>query len=135
MKGKNMGVSTRLVAATLSMIAAAGMLVAQTAGAGALTGTVTDPSGAVVPSVSVTITSLNTGQFRFNFDMTLGKTTRVGGIHENATLQFRAEFFNRFNHPQSSNPTLTDNSAATFGQITSTSVNPRLVQLALKYVL
>ncbi len=115
------------------MIAAAGMLVAQTAGTGALTGTVTDASGAVVPSVSVTLTSRDTGQARFNFDLTLGKTTRVGGIHENATLQFRAEFFNLFNHPQFSNPTLTFNSAPTFGQITSTSVNPRLVQLALKY--
>jgi hypothetical protein len=66
--------------------------------------------------------------------VTLGKTMRVGEIHENSTLQFRAEFFNLFNHPQFSNPTLTFNSVATFGTITSASVNPRLVQLALKYV-
>jgi hypothetical protein len=43
------------------------------------------------------------------------------------------ELYNIWNHPQFSNPTLTYN-AATFGQITSTAVNPRLVQLALKYV-
>jgi hypothetical protein len=74
------------------------------------------------------------GPGQFNFDLTLGKTTRVGGIHENATLQFRAEFFNLFNHPQFSNPAVAFNSASSFGQITSASVNPRLVQLALKYV-
>jgi hypothetical protein len=74
------------------------------------------------------------GPGQFNFDLTLAKTTRVGGIHENGTLQFRAEFFNMFNHPQFSNPAIAFNSAGTFGQITSASVNPRLVQLALKYI-
>jgi len=72
------------------------------------------------------------GPGQFNFDATLAKITRVGGIHENATLQFRAEFYNFFNHPQFSNPAVAYN-AGTFGQITSTSVNPRLIQLALKY--
>jgi hypothetical protein len=57
----------------------------------------------------------------------------VGGIHENATLQFRAEFFNLFNHSQFSNPA-SNVGAGNFGQITSTSVNPRLMQLALKYI-
>ena len=64
----------------------------------------------------------------------LAKLTRVGGIHENATLQFRAEFFNLFNHPQFNIPQgLNFGAAGDFGQITSTSVNPRLIQLALKY--
>ena len=44
------------------------------------------------------------GPGQFNFDVTLGKSTRVGGIHENAQLQFRAEFFNLFNHSQFGNP-------------------------------
>ncbi|HEY7387156.1 MAG TPA: carboxypeptidase-like regulatory domain-containing protein, partial [Bryobacteraceae bacterium] len=44
------------------------------------------------------------GPGQFNFDTALIKNTRVGGIHEEATLQFRAEFFNIFNHPQFSNP-------------------------------
>ncbi|PYS53834.1 MAG: carboxypeptidase regulatory-like domain-containing protein, partial [Acidobacteria bacterium] len=39
-------------------------LMAQTAGTGALTGTVTDSSGAVVPGVMVTVISLDTGQSR-----------------------------------------------------------------------
>jgi hypothetical protein len=73
------------------------------------------------------------GPGQFNFDATISKTTRVGGIHENAALQFRAEFFNLFNHPQFNNP---DNGRTdgSFGQISSTSVNARLIQLALKYI-
>ena len=43
---------------------------AQTAGTGALTGTVKDPSGAVVPNATITLTSLDTGQVRT--DMTGG---------------------------------------------------------------
>src|SRR3984893_12991625 len=39
-------------------------LMAQTAGTGALTGTVTDSSGAVVPGATVTATSADTGQAR-----------------------------------------------------------------------
>jgi hypothetical protein len=83
------------------------------------------------------------GPGQFNFDVTLGKSTRVGGIHENAQLQFRAEFFNVFNHSQFGNPGLqgvgvapvaNNLGAGNFGQITSLSVNPRLMQLALKYV-
>ena len=73
--------------------------------------------------------------------MAILKTTRIGGIRESATLQFRAEFFNTFNHPQFNNPSagcgLTANSvevssASSFG-IISESVNPRLIQFALKY--
>ena len=72
------------------------------------------------------------GPGQFNWDMALVKTTRVGGLKEGATLQFRTEFFNTFNHPQFNNPAV-NIALATFGQITSTSVNPRLVQFALKY--
>jgi hypothetical protein len=73
------------------------------------------------------------GPGQANFDATLSRRIRVGGIHEDANLQFRAEFFNVFNHPQFSNPA--NNLALTnFGQISSASVNSRLVQLALKYV-
>jgi hypothetical protein len=60
--------------------------------------------------------------------------TKVGGIHEDATLQFRAEFFNAFNHAQFNNPATNLSSAGTFGQITTTTVNPRVIQLALKYI-
>jgi hypothetical protein len=66
-----------------------------------------------------------------NFDLALIKNTKVGWPSENLNLEFRVEMFNAFNHPQFSNP---DNSFSdsSFGQISSTSVNPRIVQLALK---
>ena len=70
------------------------------------------------------------GPGQFNFDTALLKNTHIG---EKLNVQFRAEFYNLFNHPQFSNPAVVD-STATFGQITSTSVNPRLIQFALKYV-
>jgi hypothetical protein len=74
------------------------------------------------------------GPDQVNFDTAAVKATRVGGLREHATLQFRAEFFNIFNHPQFANPVSTDVSQPNFGWITDTSVNPRLVQLALKYI-
>jgi hypothetical protein len=65
--------------------------------------------------------------------MSMTKTTVVGGIREGATLQFRSEFFNTFNHAQFNAP-VTNVAAGNFGSITSTSVNPRLIQFALKYI-
>jgi hypothetical protein len=73
------------------------------------------------------------GPGQFNWDASLSKTTRVGGLREDATLEFRTEFFNAFNHAQFNNPAVVDDSKGTFGQITSTSVNPRLIQFGLKY--
>jgi hypothetical protein len=71
------------------------------------------------------------GPGNFNFDTSLIKNTR---IRERHIVQFRAEFFNFFNHAQFSNPTnLAVSTPGTFGQITTTSVGPRVVQFALKY--
>jgi hypothetical protein len=69
------------------------------------------------------------GPGQVNFDVSL---TKFFTIHENQRLQFRSEFFNLFNHAQFANPSVAANQA-TFGQITSTSVSPRVIQLALKY--
>jgi hypothetical protein len=74
------------------------------------------------------------GPGQFNFDATIQKTTKVGGVREDASVVFRAEFFNVFNHPQFNTPSSVDVSKSTFGQITSASVNPRLIQFALKYM-
>jgi carboxypeptidase family protein len=80
------------------------------------------------------------GPGQFNWDFSVLKNTSLG---ENRSLQFRAEFFNIFNHTQFDNPNpnsipyqpaLPNVSAPNFGQIVNTSVNPRVIQLALKFV-
>ncbi len=73
------------------------------------------------------------GPGQWNVDFSLSKTTVVGGLRESATLVFRAEFYNAFNHAQFSNPG-TALATATFGVITQTSVAPRLIQFGLKYL-
>ncbi len=64
-----------------------------------------------------------------NMDMALAK--RFQGWNDRSGLEFRAEFFNVLNTPQFRDPDL-DRSSASFGQIRATSVNPRMMQLALK---
>ena len=71
------------------------------------------------------------GPGNFNWDISIVKTFH---ITERQTMIFRSEFFNTFNHPQFANPAVAIDSPATFGQITATSVNPRLIQFALKYL-
>jgi hypothetical protein len=85
------------------------------------------------------------GPGQFDFDTSLIKTTH---IDETRSFQIRAEFFNLFNHPQFNNPaqgllgaqgTLPNLSAGSFNSptgswITATSVNPRIIQVALKFV-
>lgn len=67
-----------------------------------------------------------------NYDISLSKRTSVWGPKEGANVEFRAEFFNAFNHPQFVDPGL-NVSFSNFGQIGATSVAPRLIQFALKY--
>jgi Carboxypeptidase regulatory-like domain/TonB dependent receptor len=72
------------------------------------------------------------GPGQFNFDISIIKTTHVT---ERQQVIFRAEFFNAFNHAQFSNPVgLGVDNPSTFGEITTTSVNPRIIQFALKYL-
>jgi hypothetical protein len=71
------------------------------------------------------------GPGQFNWDITLNKMTK---IREGHSLQFRTEFYNAFNHAQFANPAAQRNSAASFGNITATTVNPRIVQFGLKYI-
>jgi hypothetical protein len=73
------------------------------------------------------------GPGQYDWDLSLVKKTVVGGLNETGYLEFRSEFFNAFNHPQFSSPTAND-ASSTFGYITSTSVGPRIIQFALKYV-
>lgn len=82
------------------------------------------------------------GPGQFNFDTTLSKQFRVT---ESSNLQFRAEFFNLLNHPQFNGISPGSGTGGTTSflpqpfnagasTITNTSVNPRVIQLALKYV-
>jgi Carboxypeptidase regulatory-like domain len=52
---------------------------------------------------------------------------------ENMGLDFRAEFFNLWNHAQFGLPGVDINSPATFGKINYTVNNPRLIQFGLKF--
>jgi hypothetical protein len=70
---------------------------------------------------------------QFDFDASLVKNVILRGIREKAFLQVRDQFFNLLNHPQFANPA-NDPAVGSFGQITSTTVHQRHLQLALKYV-
>ena len=65
-----------------------------------------------------------------NLDFTLLKDTRIA---ERANLQLRAEAFNALNTPHLWAPNTNINSVQ-FGRISSTTGNPRVLQLALKLV-
>jgi hypothetical protein len=69
-----------------------------------------------------------------NTDLSLIKMFHVKWPSEAAGVEFRAELFNAFNHPQFADPGLSvdDVSTAPFGVINATSVSPRITQFALK---
>ena len=82
------------------------------------------------------------GPGQFNFDASLIKTTH---ITEKSTLQIRAEFFNLLNHPQFAALDPSSGTGGTLsslpqpleagqGNIVSTSVNPRIIQLGAKFI-
>lgn len=63
-----------------------------------------------------------------NIDLSAVKNTV---FHDRYRLEFRAEFFNAFNHPSFGNPNTTVGSPS-FGVITSTRTNNRQIQFGLK---
>jgi hypothetical protein len=63
--------------------------------------------------------------------MSLFKEFSISRLREGMHLQFRAEAFNVFNHPQFQGPH-TVVGQSDFGTITETVNNPRELQLALK---
>src|SRR5437879_12226660 len=72
--------SKRLLSVVALLAMAVGFLLAQSAGTGAITGTVTDASGAVVPNVTVTLTNAGTNQTR-------SATTGTDGIYRCNSLE------------------------------------------------
>jgi hypothetical protein len=71
------------------------------------------------------------GPGQSNVDLGFMRSVPISPRREHTSLVIRAEFFNLLNHPQFSNPNSTYGSSS-FGIISSTSVNPRVGQLALK---
>jgi hypothetical protein len=81
------------------------------------------------------------GPGQHNLDMAV---ERIFPVRETSSFRFRAEFFNLTNTPQFANPstnlgygdpTLPNPTAsASFGRITSTATNPRIIQFAAKYI-
>jgi hypothetical protein len=65
-----------------------------------------------------------------NWDISIIKDTMISEGHR---FQFRTEFYNAFNMPQFGGPS-SDVTSSTFGQINSTTVNPRLIQFGFKYI-
>jgi hypothetical protein len=76
-------------------------------------------------------TGIVDGPGQSNVDLAVMRAVPLHWPSESSTLQIRAEFFNALNHPQFSNPNSTYGSS-TFGVISSTSVNPRVGQVAVK---
>jgi hypothetical protein len=77
-------------------------------------------------------TGVVNGPGQANVDLAFSKTVAINWPVEKSSLQFRGEFYNALNHPQFSNPD-TNRTSPTFGSITSTAVNPRVAQLALRF--
>ncbi len=79
------------------------------------------------------------GPGQFNWDISVLKTTK---LTEGLSMQFRTDFYNAFNHPQftdpgqsvGGSPSLVDITSPTYGRITNTSVNPRLIQFGLRFL-
>lgn len=72
------------------------------------------------------------GPGTFNFNLSMMKRFQMP-FSEKHSLEFRAEAFNAFNTPQFANPDPNLGDTA-FGQISSTKIDNREIQLALKYI-
>ena len=84
--------------------------------------------GQLAETITVQGTAALVGPRRFNVDMGLTRSFRIGGERR---IQFRAEGFNVLNRVNLSNPVSALNNP-NFGLITSAG-DPRIMQLALKY--
>ena len=102
------------------------------------------PASCALPKIGNGVGFGNTGigsflsPGQYNWDMSIAKNIKIG---ESKSLVLRGEFFNTFNHPQFSfnpvdDPALAaqDTQASNFGQVTVSSVNPRLIQLVAKFL-
>ena len=70
------------------------------------------------------------GPFQQNWDLQIAKNWMVT---ESQSIKFSADMFNVWNHPVFDKPSITDIENPSFGQITNTVGNPRLMQFSLRY--
>ena len=77
-------------------------------------------------------TGIVDGPRQANVDLAFSKTIAMNWPVEKSSVQFRAELYNALNHPQFANPD-TNFTSPTFGVISSTAVNARVGQLALRF--
>jgi Carboxypeptidase regulatory-like domain/TonB dependent receptor/TonB-dependent Receptor Plug Domain len=77
-------------------------------------------------------TGIVDGPAQANIDLAISKAVPLNWPIEGNSFQFRAEAYNALNHPQFTNPDA-NFASPTFGVISSTAVNPRVVQLALRF--
>jgi hypothetical protein len=79
------------------------------------------------------------GPGQFNWNISILKNTQ---ITEKLKMQFRSDFYNAFNHPQFADPGgggfgsigYENITAANYGQVLHTSVNPRLIQFGVHFI-
>ena len=76
-------------------------------------------------------TGITNGPGQANIDLAISKTTPLRSLSDSSSVQFRTEMYNAFNHPQFADPD-NDFASPAFGVIRRTSVNPRVVQFAIK---
>jgi hypothetical protein len=76
-------------------------------------------------------TGITNGPGQANIDLAISKTTPLRWLSDSSSVQFRTEMYNALNHPQFADPD-NDFASPAFGVIRRTSVNPRVVQFALK---
>jgi hypothetical protein len=77
-------------------------------------------------------TGITVGPGQANLDIAVSKSIALASIAGAGFLEIGADFFNAFNHPQFANPDANFTSP-TFGVISSTAVNPRIGQMALRF--
>jgi hypothetical protein len=73
-----------------------------------------------------------TGPGQYNADFAVIRKFPLKWMTSGSAVEFRTEFFNAFNTPEFSDPD-TSLSSSTFGEITTTANNPRILQFALKF--
>jgi hypothetical protein len=93
-----------------------------------------DPSGncpAVATAFGNSRMGILHGPSQVNTDLSIIKQFALG-LNDHTNLEFRTEFFNAFNHPIFSDPDIYVSDGPSFGRITSTASNLRIMQFALK---